>query len=391
MNQNIPLDVIYSANLMPKKQTKRSELPQNDPQYSHPAASRFRYFAQQAATLFLFHLKTRLQKTRPYQRPTIPTLKPKQLRRRHFVSAMARTAQNRITLLKHTGALPNPSHGPSSTGEQQLTVKIHDGSKAARARYNYAGFRKIEIAVHEGVKELAGMRQNTRQGRSELSHDQMEFSHLGHRLDPAGDRAAAPQNVRVLFFFNALKYFESPAVFAHGGDLSRSMMYVAVNGPDQRRTGTPYAEPANGHGLHTAQKGMITGDQRHKQRSQDNPRPTVGSAVTCRSLLRSLSVQASPEGILSCSRWSPGHPHLTRLAYAGMLTYPMASGIIGTIYGRTPRALVTPSTPTRAHHQVQRGRGQTAKPTRRLGKLGWRQSGPWPVRRHNRTMTRLSG
>ena len=122
MNQNIPLDVIPSANLMPKNQTKRRELPQNDPQYSHPAASRVPYFVHRAVTLFLFHLKTRLQETRPYPARTIPTLKTKQLRRRHFVPAMARTAQNRITLHRHTGALSNPSSGPSSEGDQRFAV-----------------------------------------------------------------------------------------------------------------------------------------------------------------------------------------------------------------------------------------------------------------------------
>ena len=116
MNQNIPLNVIHSANLMPKNQTKRRELPQNDPQYNHSAASRVPYFAHRAATLFLFLLKTRLQETRPYQGPTIPTLKTKQLRRRHSVLAMARTAQNRTSLHRYRGPLPKPSHGPLSTG-----------------------------------------------------------------------------------------------------------------------------------------------------------------------------------------------------------------------------------------------------------------------------------
>jgi hypothetical protein len=181
-------------------------------------------------------------------------------------------------------------------------------------------------------------------------------------------------NLHILFrIINELKDFESPVVFVGGADLSRSMMYVAVHGPNRGRTGTSCAKAAIGHGRHNVQDRTITGDQRRGQDAEDSSRPYAGSVVTCRSRLRSLSVQGSPEGILSCSRWSPGHPHVTRQARAEMLTYPIAAGIIGTICGRAPRAWVTPSTPTRAHHQVQRGRRQTAKLTPRLGKLGLRR------------------
>jgi hypothetical protein len=370
MNQNIPLDVIYSANLMPKNQTKRRELPQNDPQYSHPAASRVPYFAHRAATLFLFPLKIRLQETRPYPARTIPTLKTKQLRRRYFVPAMARTAQNRITLRRHTGALSNPSPGPSSTGNRRFAVIMVVAPRAGVPYFALRSRPQAGSAVHERVNAFALAGQVDRQGPPHRRHHQTEFPLSDQGFGTEDERLAAPRSFIVMIFFNALKYFESPAVLARGADLSLTMMYVGVHGPDQGRTGTPYAVPADGHGPHTGPNGTITGDQRRKQRSQDKPHPTVGIAVTCRSRWRSLNARASPQRISSCSRSSPGHPHLRRPAITALLTYPIASGMIGTICVRAPRALVTRSTPTRVHHQVQRRRRQTAKLTGPLGQLG---------------------
>lgn len=180
---------------------------------------------------------------------------------------------------------------------------------------------------------------------------------------------ATHTHTHILFrIINALKDFESPLVFVRGADLSRSMMYVAVHGPDQWRTGTSYAEAAIGHGPHNAQDRMITGDQRRGEGTEDSPRPRAGSVVTCRFRLRSRGARSLPRGISSHFWRLQGRLSLTRPAIMATLTCLMTSGMIWRTGRKTPRSSIVPGIATPV--TPKRGIRQIATPTRPLGQLG---------------------
>jgi len=146
---------------------------------------------------------------------------------------------------------------------------------------------------------------------------------------PSVPRCLAQVPSHILFrVFNALKYFESPLVFARGADLSLFMMYVPVHGPDEGRTGTPYAAPADSYGSHTGHNGTITGEQRRGQDAPDGSRPRAWSAVAWQSRWRSGITRTSLRGI-SSRFWRPqDHLPLTRPAITTTLTCLMPWGMI---------------------------------------------------------------
>ena len=159
--------------------------------------------------------------------------------------------------------------------------------RAGVPAFAFKGHPQAGSAVHERLNPFAAAGQVNRKGPPHRRHHQSEFSLSDQGLGTKGGRVAAPRSVRVIIVFNELMYFESPPVFARGADLSLTMMYVGVHGPDQGRTGTLYVVPADGHGPHNGHNGTITGDQIRKQCSQDKPHLRVWSAITCRSRWRS--------------------------------------------------------------------------------------------------------
>lgn len=180
--------------------------------------------------------------------------------------------------------------------------------------------------------------------------------------------ATYPRTHILFRIINALKDFESPVVFVEGADLSRSMMYVAVHGPNRGRTGTSCAEAATGHGRHNVQDRTITGDQRRGQGAEDRSRPSAGSVVTCRSRLRSRSARSLLRG-MSFHFWRLlGRLSLTRPAIKATVICLITSGMIWGTGRKTPRSsiipgIATPVTPKRERRQI-------STPTRLVGQLG---------------------